>query len=75
MDNATSGVNTVMRSLEFAEGDEIVPDHAYQACRNTIDFVAKQWGAKVVVPRLPHQGPLIVMEAMLDAVADRTVLR
>ena len=77
VDNATSGVNTVMRSLEFKEGDEIlVPDHAYQACRNTIDFVAKRWGAKVVTVPLPFpiDGPNIVIDAMLGAVTDRTVL-
>ena len=77
VENATSGVNTVMRSLEFAEGDEIlVPDHAYQACRNTIDFVAQRWGAKVVTVPLPFpiEGPHVVMDAMLGAVTDRTVL-
>ena len=77
VDNATSGVNTVMRSLVFAEGDEIlVPDHAYQACRNTIDFVAQRWGAKVVTVPLPFpiEGPQVVMEAILGAVTDRTVL-
>ena len=43
IENATSGVNTILRSLVFNEGDEIlVPDHAYQACRNTIDFVAER---------------------------------
>lgn len=77
VENATSGVNTVMRSLEFSEGDEIlVPDHAYQACRNTIDFVAQRWGAKVVTVPLPFpiDGPHVVMEAMLGAVSERTVL-
>ena len=40
VENATSGVNTILRSLDFNENDEIlVPNHAYQACRNTIDFV------------------------------------
>ena len=34
--------------LVLEQGDEIlVPNHAYQACRNTIDFVASRWGAKV----------------------------
>ena len=77
VENATSGVNTVMRSLEFSEGDEIlVPDHAYQACRNTIDFVAQRWGARVVTVPLPFpiDGPHVVMEAMLGAVSERTVL-
>lgn len=54
IENATTGVNTVMRSLTFESGDEIlVPDHAYQACRNCLDYVAERWGATVVTVAIP----------------------
>ena len=77
LENATSGVNTVLRSLVFEEGDEIlVPDHAYQACRNTIDFVAERWGATVVTVNIPFPitGPDVAFDAVMGGVTPRTVL-
>ena len=75
--NATSGVNTILRSLHFEQGDEIlVPNHAYQACRNTIDFVASRWGARVVEVAIPFpiDGPQTVIELMKSARSERTKL-
>ena len=75
--NATSGVNTVLRSLHFKEGDEIlVPNHAYQACRNSIDFVARRWGAKVVEVAIPFpiEGPRTVIDLMKSAYTSKTKL-
>ena len=77
VENATSGVNTILRSLEFKPGDEIlVPDHAYQACRNTIDFVAKRWGAKVVTVNIPFpiNDPQHAVDAIMGGVTDQTRL-
>lgn len=52
--NATMGVNTVVRSLAFKPGDEIVTsNHEYNACNNVLDWAAERWGAKVVKLDLP----------------------
>ncbi|HYR95376.1 MAG TPA: aminotransferase class V-fold PLP-dependent enzyme, partial [Candidatus Binatus sp.] len=48
--NATAGVNAVLRSLRIEPGDELlVTDHAYNACRNALDFAAAERGARVVI--------------------------
>ena len=54
LSNATSGVNTVLRSLSLNPGDEIiVPNHTYQACWNAVDFVTSRSGAETVIVEIP----------------------
>jgi len=75
--NATSGVNAVLRSLEFARGDEIlVTSHTYNACRKTVDFVAARAGATVRVAALPFPvtDPGAIVDAVLSAASERTRL-
>lgn len=75
--NATMGVNTVLRSLKLSPGDEIiVPDHAYQACKNAIDFVTGRSGARTVIVHVPFRvdDDSEIIEPILSAVTSRTVL-
>jgi isopenicillin-N epimerase len=75
--NATTGVNTVLRSLDLGPDDEVlVTDHAYGACRNAVDVVGQASGARVVCARVPF--PLAsadeALSAVLAAVGPRTRL-
>jgi len=75
--NATTGVNSVLRSLAFNPGDELLTtNQEYNACRNALEFVASRTGAQVVVARVPFpiQSPAQVIEAVLAKVSPRTKL-
>ena len=72
--NATGGVNTILRSLTFAPGDELlVTDHEYNACRNALEFAAGRAGATVVVAPIPF--PLESVEEIVQSILSRVTSR
>ena len=73
--NATTGVSTVLRSLRFRPGDELLTtDHEYNAVLNAIQVAADEAKGRVVRAeiRLPIRHPEEVVEAILGAVTPRT---
>jgi len=72
--NATAGVNTVLRSIQFEPGDEILTtDHEYNACQNVLHYVAERTGARVVVAPIPF--PLGSADRVVDALLGRVTPR
>ncbi|MGV8041291.1 MAG: aminotransferase class V-fold PLP-dependent enzyme [Thermoanaerobaculaceae bacterium] len=72
--NATTGVNTVARSLELGPGDEVLTtDHEYGACDAAWEWVCRRSGARIV--RVPIPLPFEAAELpdrLLGAASDRT---
>jgi isopenicillin-N epimerase len=67
VDNATTGVNAVLRSLALASGDEILlTNHNYGATLRVAQFVARERGASVRVAEVPY--PAFDPQALVDSV-------
>jgi isopenicillin-N epimerase len=68
VDNATSGVNAVLRSFDLRRGDRVVTTtHVYPAVRNAIRFVCERAGAKYVEVPIPF--PIERAEQPLEALS------
>jgi isopenicillin-N epimerase len=68
VENATQGMNAVLRSLELAPGDELLTTtHVYNAVRNTMRHLAERFGAKLIEAPLPY--PLHDPQEAIDALA------
>jgi isopenicillin-N epimerase len=54
VDNATTGINAVLRSLVLRPGDEVLlTDHTYGAVRKAVSFACARAGARMVEVRVP----------------------
>ena len=68
VDNASSGVNAVLRAVELEPGDEILlGDHAYGGVARAANFLARQRGARVATVALPF--PPVDAAAYVSALA------
>lgn len=77
VDNATTGVNAVVRSLmpKFKPGDELfTTTHVYGAMRKTLHYAADVSGARVIegVVPFPVQSPDQVVEVVRKGITDKT---
>ncbi len=79
VNNATTGINAVLRSLCSTDhraeggtpvlqaGDEVLTtDHEYNACRNALNFIAARFGLQVRVATIPF--PLESADQMVQAI-------
>jgi isopenicillin-N epimerase len=67
VENATSGVNAVLRSLSLSAGDELLTtDHVYPGIRNTMRYLAERAGARLVEVATP--APRVDAEGLLSAI-------
>jgi isopenicillin-N epimerase len=75
--NATTAINTVLRSLVFEPGDELLTtSQEYNACRNALDYVAERYGLTLVVAEVPFpiDAPEQVVNAIVGCVSAKTRL-
>jgi isopenicillin-N epimerase len=75
VDNATTGVNAVLRSFDLREGDEVLlTDHNYGAIAHAARYVARGCGAALRTVTLPYPAyePGKLLQAVEAAITPRT---
>lgn len=73
--NATYGINSVVKSLAFGPGDELlIVEHGYGAIIKTLQCVADRTGAKVVLVPIPFpvESPDEIASVVIAALNERT---
>ena len=77
VENATAGCNTVLASMQFSPGDEILlTNHGYPAVRKAAEYYAARAGASVVevaVP-FPTSDPIQIINAVATRLGRRSRL-
>ena len=79
--NATTGVNTVLRSLVWQSGDEVVTSaHEYNACNNVLRYLEERCGIKPVLAEVPFPveaggGAGVGEEAVVAAIVSKMTAR
>jgi len=77
VDNTTTAINAVLRSMTLSPGDEIVvSDHIYGGLLAAVNYVARTTGAAVRVVEVPYPAfnPALLVERFASAVTPRTKL-
>ncbi|HIF81222.1 MAG TPA: aminotransferase class V-fold PLP-dependent enzyme [Gammaproteobacteria bacterium] len=77
VDNATTGISTVLSNLDLIPGDRIlVTDHGYNACSNAVRYFTKKASAEIDLINLPFPGSDAneFIERILRACTSRTRL-
>ena len=77
LDNATTGISTVLSNLDLIAGDRIlVTDHGYNACSNAARYFTKRASAEIDLINLPFPGSDTneFIERILGACTSRTRL-
>ena len=77
VDNTSTGVNAVLRSMALSPGDElVVTDHLYGGLLTAVHYIARTSGAHVRTVEVPYPAfdPAVCVERIAAAITDRTKL-
>lgn len=77
VDNTSTGVNAVLRSMTFAPGDEIlITDHIYGGLLTAMNYIARRSRAAVRVATMPYPAfdAALAVRRLSAAITDRTRL-
>jgi isopenicillin-N epimerase len=73
VENATAGINTVLRSLDFKVGDVILTtNHGYAAVNNAIKYTCKRYNLRQIEAQIPF--PIDNQDQVLAAIIEASKL-